>query len=144
MILLADYWMGRRLTHALSLTPEIEHEAHHTVLAANALLDTMGADGVERKVHPGTGMLITSGWRPPAVNAATAGAAKNSLHMTGRAIDVYDPEGRIDSWCMTHLDLLAAAGLWLEHPDYTPRWSHWQTLAPGSRRRVFIPYRSKP
>jgi uncharacterized protein YcbK (DUF882 family) len=32
-------------------------------------------------------IIITSGWRCPNRNASTEGAAKNSLHMEGKAVD---------------------------------------------------------
>ena len=36
----------------------------------------------------GAPIEITSGWRCPAHNAATPGAAQNSLHLRGRAADI--------------------------------------------------------
>ena len=85
--------------------------------------------------------LHNSGWRPPAVNAATPGAALRSKHMLCQAIDVHDPEGLIDNWLMTPQgqDALTKIGLWLEHPSATKGWSHWQTVPPGSGNRVFYP-----
>ena len=35
---------------------------------------------------------ISSGYRSPATNARTEGAAKNSMHMQGRAADIIIPE----------------------------------------------------
>ena len=48
-------------------------------------------------------------------------------------------EGEIDAWCMDHLDFLAEAGLWLEHPSATKGWCHLQQVPPKSGRRVFYP-----
>ena len=36
-------------------------------------------------------LIITSGYRSPATNAATEGAARNSMHLYGRAADMYVP-----------------------------------------------------
>ena len=73
------------------------------------------------------------------MNAATKGAALTSKHMTGAALDLYDPDGKIDEWCVGRLDVLAATGLWMESPKHTVGWCHLQCLAPRSGNRVFVP-----
>jgi hypothetical protein len=92
-------------------------------------------------LHPVTKTHVSSGWRPPAVNAAQRGAAVNSKHMTGRAVDVYDPDGDLDEWLMTGdgQRALKEIGLWLEHPSATKGWSHLQSIPPRSQNRVFYP-----
>lgn len=141
MISLADYFMGRREQYPLALNPRIEGEAVVTVDLVNKLLDRARAHGVTVPPSPRTGTLVSSGWRPPAVNASTPGAAVNSKHMSGQALDVYDPDGDLDTWLMTDVGLqcLAELGLWLEHPSATKGWCHLQTVAPRSGRRVFYP-----
>jgi len=141
MITLADYFMGRREMHALALTPEIERNAMRTAELASQLLSQAATYGVSVPLHAANKSPVSSGWRPPAVNAATAGAAVNSKHMTGQAIDLYDPDGDLDDWLMTGEGqaALTALGLWMEHPSATKGWCHLQTLPPRSGRRVFYP-----
>lgn len=134
---LADYWMGRNESHPDDMTPEIVRNAGHLLRRVNNLIALMHA--IEIEAHPITGNPIASGWRPPAINAATRNAAPRSKHMSGNAVDLYDPEGDIDAWCMEHLDFLADAGLWLEHPSATKGWCHLQQVPPRSERRVFYP-----
>lgn len=141
MISLEQFWMGRRAQYGLALTPDIEREALRTVDLASKVLVQAGTFGVVLPLHPANRSHVSSGWRPPAVNAATAGAAVNSRHMTGQAIDLYDPDGDLDEWLMTGEGqaTLTALGLWMEHPSATKGWCHLQTVPPRSGRRVFYP-----
>lgn len=86
----------------------------------------------------GKPMIVTSGYRPHAINVAARGA-KNSLHMTCQACDFRDDDGSLDEWCMAHLKTLEMCGLYLEHPDSTPGWCHLQCKPPASGHRVFRP-----
>ena len=132
MITLTDYWKGRDSEYASELTEEIRANAEVTVAKANALLSAFeSAGGSERGV--------TSGWRPAAVNAAIPTAAPKSKHMTGQAIDLADPEGDLDEWCLANLSALKELGLYLEHPASTKGWTHVQIVAPRSGNRVFYP-----
>lgn len=130
MITLTDYWMGRDREFPLAMTPQIEKNAMLTVQLANALLAEFGR-----------GCKVASGWRPPEVNAKIPGAALNSKHMTGQAIDLVDPDGDLDEWLLTEEGQAAMAkiGLWQEHPAATKGWCHVQTIAPRSGRRTFYP-----
>jgi hypothetical protein len=83
--------------------------------------------------------VVSSGYRPPQINASTPGAAKHSLHMVCKAIDLEDAHGTVDDWCMHHLILLDQEGLWLEHPSATKGWCHLQSQPPRSGKRVFYP-----
>lgn len=126
MITLDDYfhhadWYNER-------TAQVDANAAVTVDLANALLDRFGQH-----------RAVTSGWRPTAVNRNTPGAAQNSKHLTGQAVDLADPEGDLDEWCYTAQDLLAEIGLWQEHPASTKGWCHIQTVPPKSGNRVFYP-----
>lgn len=140
-ITLKDYWMGRDVAYPHALTPDIEREAGRTVELVNRLLVYAALGGVALSNHPTNGSLVSSGWRPPAVNRATLRAAPNSKHMTGRALDVYDPDGDLDEWLVTDKGraALESVGLWMEHPAATKGWSHLQSVPPGSGRRVFYP-----
>lgn len=128
MISTSDYFMGRDKTHASELTQAIRDNAAVTVARVNGLLS-------EAKVQT----TVSSGWRPPAVNAATKGAAKKSKHMTGEACDLRDPKGDLGRWCLENLDVLERHQLWLEHPSRTQGWVHLQIRPPNSGSRVFYP-----
>lgn len=141
MISLSDYWMGRKDEFPLAMTPLIESNAATIVELTNKLLFLSHAAGVKMTTSPRTGTMVASGWRPPALNAATPGAAVNSKHMTGQAIDVYDPDGDLDEWLMT-IDgqkVMSDLGLWHEHPSATKGWAHLQSVPPRSGRRTFFP-----
>lgn len=129
MITLKDYWMGRDKTHAADLTEAIRANADITVDRINKLLH----------VARWSDARVSSGWRPPSVNAGVKGAAKRSKHMTGEACDIADPKGDLGRWCLGNLKELERQRLWLEHPTKTPTWVHLQIVAPKSGRRVFLP-----
>lgn len=84
-------------------------------------------------------LIVTSGYRPPSINATIPGAAKKSNHMVCLACDFHDPTGAVGKWCAANLEVLEAVGLWLEHPLSTPGWCHLQAAAPRSGHRMFIP-----
>lgn len=127
-IRLADYFMGRDREYRAELTPELRANARDIVRRVNRLLK-----------HAGIRPRVTSGWRPAALNAAIPGAARGSKHISCLAIDLEDSDGHLDAWCMAHLPLLEALGLWLEHPAATLGWCHLQTRPPRSGNRVFEP-----
>ncbi len=138
MITLDAYWMGRDKLYPLALDTQTRRNAAVTVDLANRLLVLAKMAGVPLVANP-AGTLVASGWRPPAVNAATPGAAKRSKHMTGEAIDLFDPTGAIDDWMVHSPQPLIDLGLWVEHRSATPRWAHLQTVPPGSGNRFFYP-----
>lgn len=137
-ITLPAYWMGRDTKYPRELTYEIISNAKVTVERANTLLQHFADDtGIEIAG-------IASGWRPVGVNAATANAAAGSRHITAEAIDLRDTAHRdLARWSLLHLDLLEDVGMWMEDPQWTPTWVHWQIQPPGSRHRVYVPS-SKP
>ena len=128
MITLGQYFMGRDQVYGHLLTNELKSNALDVVEKVNQLLLAFGES---RKVN--------SGWRPPAVNAGTVGAATKSKHMACQACDLEDSDGDLDEWCMEHLDTLSQIGLWMEHPASTKGWCHVQTISPKSGKRVFYP-----
>lgn len=73
------------------------------------------------------------------------GTAK-SMHRIGNAIDIFDPEQLLAKYTDTPIgrEHLISAGLFIEHPRWTPGWLHVQSVAPRSGHRVFIPYNSPP
>jgi len=140
VITLADFWMGRDVTHGLHLGPDMRKNAALTVELANKALVLAKTAGVSLESSPRTGNIVSSGWRPPDINAGTPGAAVKSKHLTCQAIDLYDPDGDLDEWLLDVADtVLRDLGLWLEHPAATKGWAHLQTVPPRSGRRVFYP-----
>ena len=121
MITLADYYMGRDTQYAAELTEELRVNAGIVVARANLLLS-----------RPGFQRGVNSGWRPAAINAAIAHAAKESRHILCLAIDIDDPDDLLDAWCMANPRALEEIGLWLEHPAATPCWCHVQIVPYGS------------
>lgn len=125
---LADYYMGRDRLYRAELTTDLRANARDTVRRVNRLLK-----------RAGVAAKVSSGWRPAAINATIPGAAPGSKHISCLAIDLEDPHGVLDAWCMANLGVLEEIGLWLEHPHATPGWCHLQTQPPRSGSRVFSP-----
>lgn len=134
MITLTDYWAGRDRQYPEELTDDIKENAAQIVARANLLITAYREDTGDSDPH-----VVTSGWRPPQVNKGIANAAPRSKHMTGQAIDLSDPEGQLDEWCMEHPEILEQLGLYQEHPSATKGWLHVQCVPPKSGRRVFYP-----
>lgn len=65
--------------------------------------------------------------------------AMGSAHLYGCAVDVADNDGKIAEWCMRNKAKLVECGLWMESPKYTPGWAHFQSYAPKSFTRMFVP-----
>jgi hypothetical protein len=144
MISLGNYYMARDHTHGHLLGSDLRANALRTVEAANKLLVLAKTDGVSLQSSPRTGNIVSSGWRPPEVNAGTPGAAVNSLHMRCLAIDLFDADGDLDDWLFSVADtVLADLGLWMEHPAATKGWAHVQLVPQSSfartGRRWFYP-----
>jgi hypothetical protein len=120
--------MGRDRSHAHELTDELRTNASRVVERINEFLRHAACAGV-----------VTSGWRPHAINAVVPNASPRSKHLSCEAIDLDDPNDALDAWCLDNLAVLESIGLWLEHPDATPGWCHLQIVPPRSGRRVFMP-----
>jgi hypothetical protein len=104
--------------------------------AATCLLDKVErllADPECPSPNPG----LRSGWRPPAVNALIPGAAPNSEHQYGHAVDLDDNDGALDAWLTD--DILKSYDLYREAPSHTGTWCHLQDMPPPSGHRTFIP-----
>ena len=69
----------------------------------------------------------------------------SSSHREAKAVDVHDPEDKLDSWLSSFEgenganSKLEQYGLYRESPSATPSWVHLTTRAPGSGRRTFNP-----
>jgi hypothetical protein len=121
------------------ITEERRANAAELLHACAALEYFALRDGVEFPDNPHTGSGVSGqtygGFRP---QNCTQGAP-HSAHKDAIAVDRYDPDGKIDEWCMSNLMTLASCGIYIEHPDATPGWSHWSIKKPGSGNRVFRP-----
>ena len=129
MISPEDFWKGRDEKYAEELTDEIRSNAENTLAKVNELLTRAGR----------TMDRCASGWRPRAVNEATANSGAASRHLTGQAADVVDLDRSLAHWCVNHLGDLEEIGLWMEDPRWTPTWTHLQTVPPKSGKLVYIP-----
>ena len=148
MITITDYWMdGRDSKYRIECTGQIQAAAIITVDRVNALLELAELDGIKRD-------KVSSGWRPPSINAATKNAAKSSKHLTGEACDIYDPDRALAQWCLKNTDVLAECGLWMESPAWcakwnekTQQWDYWvhlQRIPPKSGKRIYVPSTKPP
>ena len=120
-------------------TPEIILSANDLLEKVNALMAHMESNGVEFKINPVTHSQISGeiygGFRP---KSCPQGAAK-SAHKAGMAVDIYDPDNKIDAWLLANAYDLLDFDLYFEHPDDTKTWSHWGTREPKSGNRFFHP-----
>ncbi len=141
MITLSQYYMGRDKTYSHELTSTLRANAEDLLSRVNELLEEYEYGWPHRilRYNPKTDSIVSSGWRPPAINRTVQGAAKGSKHMTCQAIDVFDPDDRLDNFCKNNFTLLRSVGLWLEIPSATPGWCHLQSVAPASGYRMFKP-----
>lgn len=110
------------------------------LLNACAILEAYAAqDGVRFPVNPATRSGVSGkrygGFRPQSCHIG----APSSAHKEGLAVDLFDPRGNIDKWCLANQDKLALFGIYIEHPSETAGWSHWTVRAPASGRHVFFP-----
>ena len=128
MISKQEILMGRDKQFPADYTKEVSDNIDKLLIPLNKFREAYGK-----------AMTVSSGWRPPSINASTPGAAKRSNHMLGLACDFKDTDGSLDKWCMDNLKLLEQFGLYLEHPDSTPGWCHLQCISPKSGNRVFKP-----
>lgn len=137
MISLQQYF-GPWWEHA-DATTERQANAERLLAMVEKLELLALADGVEFPDNPATGSGVSGiqygGFRP---QDCPQGAAHSS-HKEGLAIDRYDPANAIDDWCMANQEDLAECGIYIEHPNSTPHWSHWTIRAPHSGNRVFLP-----
>lgn len=99
-------------------------------------------------IDPDTGTQISGakggsgdgGFRLP---TSGTGASKSS-HKDANGVDVYDPQRIFAAWCVLNKHVLAALGLYMEDPRWTPGWVHLQRVPPGSGHRIYIPSLKSP
>ena len=130
MITRDAYFKGRDTEYADELNENIERNAALTVERVNELLARAGRSDIDS---------VNSGWRPKAVNDATANAAHTSRHLSAEAADLPDADRTLATWCVDNLDILREVGLWMEDPRWTPTWVHLQIVPPKSNKVVYVP-----
>lgn len=86
---------------------------------------------------------VSSGYRPPGINAAVGGATK-SHHQFCAAADLADPHGLVRAYVLANLSVCQRLGLYAEDFRWTPGWVHIQIYPPGSGKRIFVPNAKKP
>jgi len=138
MVTLEDLY-GHWIDHP-DATPERKAASTAFLLKARKLYDMAIADHVVfpvniRKTNTQVSGDVYGGFRPQSCPIG----APHSAHKEGQGLDWFDPEGKIDEWCMKNQGKLIACGIYIEHPDSTPGWSHWSDRAPGSGHHVFYP-----
>ena len=113
------------------LTEEVKDNAIKLLNKINQLLQELGI----------TEVSVSSGFRPSSVNNATPHAAKRSLHMSGHACDIFDPNGSLDNLVISRPDLLKKYSLWVENPSNTSTWCHLDDSTSRTDRdlRMFNP-----
>lgn len=113
------------------LTDEVKNNAGSFLAILNDFL---------QELTPDVKYSVSSGFRPSSINSKIPNAAKRSLHMTGFAIDLVDLDGELDKLIQSKPELLDKYGLWLEHPDATPKWCHIDKGTRSQRKiRIFQP-----
>ncbi len=68
-----------------------------------------------------------------------AAVPMKSKHLSGAAVDIFDPNKELQAWCKANESLLESAGLWMEDFGATPNWCHFQIYPPKSGKRFFLP-----
>lgn len=121
---------GKYPERAKESTQEIEDNATVLLSKVNELLATLGIDEVS----------VSSGFRPASVNSKIVNAAKRSAHMSGKAIDLVDVDGRVKRLVWSRPDLLRSLGLFMEDGNSTPTWCHIDYVQRNDRpSRTFQP-----
>lgn len=143
-------YFGPKLGHPEATEAMVEN-AEALLGKVNALLERAGAEcGYACEIDPDTGSSVSGSKGGAGDGGFRLGASKtgatNSKHKLARAVDVYDPDDRLDTWISSFdseggagNSLLEELGLYREAPGATPGWCHLQDLAPGSGRHTFNP-----
>lgn len=62
-----------------------------------------------------------------------------SKHLSGEAVDIFDPDKKLQEWTLANVDKLEEIGLWCEDFSATKNWVHYQISASKSGKRFFMP-----
>lgn len=124
---------GRDQQYPNDYTQEISDNLNKFLIPINKIRDAWGKP-----------MIVNSGWRPPAINAATPGAAAHSKHEIGLAADISDPDGSLWMWVLENLQLMKDLDIFMEDKRWTPGWTHFGLGQPASGHRIFVPSSNPP
>ena len=134
-ITLEEYAMGRD-----ELYPD-----EWAIARPNAIVLLQQVNAFLEELFPGLEVQVASGFRPKEINEATANAAKNSLHMIGKAVDIKDFDGSLKA-ALNPAELheqavaLRKFNLFMEDPAATPTWVHLDIgLRADRASRIFKP-----
>lgn len=126
MISFEDYMMGR----------DVEYPPTDDLVAcAEDLVDRIALLEVKYNSEP---LVITSGYRPPAITDTIPHAVHGDAHEKCQGIDLKDPDKKLSTYLLANLAVLEELGLWLESPISAHDHVHLQTYPPKSGKRVFI------
>ncbi len=62
-----------------------------------------------------------------------------SNHLSGRAVDFSDSDGKLKKWVKENIKLMEEIGLYFEDFSATKTWLHCQINPPKSGKRFFMP-----
>jgi uncharacterized protein YcbK (DUF882 family) len=62
-----------------------------------------------------------------------------SNHLSGRAVDFADGDGKLKKWILENIKLMEEIGLYMEDFNATKTWVHFQINPPKSGNRFFKP-----
>lgn len=110
------------------LTDDLKKNGEILLERVNTLLLSLGI----------TTVAVSSGFRPSSVNSKITNAAKKSLHMLCKAVDIEDSEGKIAQAIKAKPELLKDHSLWMEDPDSTKGWVHLDISDTRKDRKVRI------
>lgn len=118
-----------------------------------ALLDSVNALEEVYKKDGGKAFITTSGLRTKesqiriyrdiakkkGIEFDESKVPMGSKHISGQAIDIFDPKGVLKKWLTDNEEYLEELGLYCEDFSATESWVHFQSVAPKSGKRFFIP-----
>jgi uncharacterized protein YcbK (DUF882 family) len=116
--------------HNYPTTPEIDA---NLLVLLNKINQVRTAYGIP--------MIVTSGLRDQAQQQQLIAEGKSnaprSHHLTGEAVDIYDPDGKLHEFTLNNQALMESIGLYMETRQGS--WQHYQIVAPASGKRWFNP-----
>lgn len=137
MITLSDYvgvWSGSK-----DWTPECQRNAVILLKRVNSLINDYESVSAILFINHNTDNNIAGltygGFRPQSCPQG----APHSAHKLGMAVDIYDPDNKLDTWLDLHPTFLEKHDLYREASASTLTWCHLSTRKPGSGKRTFIP-----
>jgi hypothetical protein len=146
IITVEDYMMGR----ADFMTLDSAHQTNILKLLQK-VNDLLNDAGLERSISSGYRTMkdhqriyADINKKKKAAGLPEVKVPMGSKHLIGAAIDLADPDGKLDKYCTE--DVLKKFDLYMEHPDYTnsavdPKskgWCHLQIIP--TKNRIFRPY----